>query len=129
MSKAPNADKTDGTDNLEFSDALVESTIVTQTPVHIPGMALETAGDRGAREDKTKEKVADTRVKQSGVIDTHSPEGNLRTRDNIVREAPAFPTIAPAAEPVVSKDATVHNGLTHPDEVAAARKRDARAQS
>jgi hypothetical protein len=78
--------------DLQLSEPLVESSIVNSVPVHVPGMALETASDREAREQFEADKEASdpgldplSLVVEYDGIDTRNPDANYETRSNIVR--------------------------------------------
>lgn len=72
-------------------NALAEHSITHTTPVHIPGMPLETVKDRDNRLQVEAEKVdhADTQVPvPNPTLDTRSARLNLASRDNIVSAGP-----------------------------------------
>lgn len=69
-----------------------ENDIVEQTTVsyeyRVPGAAVETAGDRDAREALAGEVPVDTLVPQQPAphVDSRDPEANYRSRVNIVAD-------------------------------------------
>jgi hypothetical protein len=67
---------------------VVESTNVTYAH-HVPGAALETKQDREAMKSYlAEERTEDYLYVAPLVTETHSPEANLRSRDNIVPDGP-----------------------------------------
>lgn len=108
--------RTDKKDELVLAEPLAESSIVNTTPVHIPGMPLETVADREARlaveaekadhVDTRPEVVADPRDLLA--TDTRTPRANLATRSNIVPAGPGSAGDEPALDlPGLSPEAQV----------------------
>lgn len=98
--------RTDEKAELVLAEPLAESSIVNTTPVHIPGMPLETVADRENRlaveaekadhVDTRSEVVADPR--EVLATDTRTPRANLATRSNIVPAGPGSAGDEPALD-------------------------------